>query len=207
MPKKAPPNHTSERTLNHYNRSAASFREGTWDHDVRQNYQALTNALQGGKPHTILDLGCGPGRDLAYFKDQNFEAVGLDGALEFVDMARTETGCEVYHQNFLGLDLPDERFHGIFANASLFHVPSRDLARVLRQLYATLKPGGVLFSSNPRGDNQEGFQGDRYCCYHDLETWREYVTQAGFIEVDHYYRPEGLPREQQPWLASVWRKA
>jgi hypothetical protein len=77
---------------------------------------------------------------------------------------------------------------------------------VLDKLYTTLKPGGVLFSSNPRGDNQEGFQNDRYCCYHDLETWRHFVTTAGFNEIDHYYRPQGLPREQQPWLATVWRK-
>jgi len=43
--------------------------------------------------------------------------------------------------------------------------------------------------------------------YHDLESWRRYLTQAGFAELGHYYRPPGLPREQQPWLASLWRNA
>jgi len=83
---------------------------------------------------------------------------------------------------------------------------SEELPRVLLELHATLKPGGVLFSSNPRGHNEEGWNRGRYGAYHDLETWRRYMSAAGFIELAHYYRPPGLPREQQPWLASVWRK-
>jgi hypothetical protein len=73
-------------------------------------------------------------------------------------------------------------------------------------LHTTLKPGGVLFSSNPRGDGQEGWNGDRYGAFHSWEAWRDFVTAAGFVELTHYYRPEGMPLEQQPWLASVWRK-
>jgi len=80
------------------------------------------------------------------------------------------------------------------------------LARVLRQLHSTLKHGGVLFSSNPRGANQEGWSHSRYGAFHDLEAWRRYMADAGFLELEHYYRPAGLPCEQQPWLASVWRK-
>jgi SAM-dependent methyltransferase len=102
--------------------------------------------------------------------------------------------------------LPAEIFDGIFANASLFHVPSQELPRVLRDLWATLRPGGVLFSSNPRGENQEGWNGERYGCYYDWPHWRELVTETGFAEISHYYRPPGVPRDQQPWLASLWRK-
>jgi SAM-dependent methyltransferase len=122
-------------------------------------------------------------------------------------MAREATGCEVWQQDFLHLDLPPARFDGIFANASLFHVPSQELPRVLSALHAASKPGGVLFSSNPRGDNQEGWSEERYGVYYDWETWRSRLLQAGFLEIEHYYRPAGLPREQQPWLASVWRRA
>jgi len=121
-------------------------------------------------------------------------------------MARADSGCEVLRQDFLNLDLPAGRFDGIFANASLFHVPSQELPRVLKELRATLKPRGVLFSSNPRGENQEGWNRGRYGAYHDLEQWRRFMTGAGFEELEHYYRPAGLPREQQPWLASVWRR-
>jgi len=193
-------------TVGHYNEVADDFREGTRDHDVSQNIAALLRHIKGEAPWHILDFGCGPGRDLKTFSAMGHIAVGLDGAERFADMARAETGCEVLQQNFLELNLPAERFDGIFANAVLFHVPRQELPRVLRELHATLKPGGVLFSSNPRGENQEGWNGSRYGAYHDLETWRERLNDAGFTELEHYYRPEGLPREKQPWLASVWRK-
>lgn len=193
-------------TLDAYNRSAAAFWQGTCDHDVRQNIAALLQHIRGEPPFTILDFGCGPGRDLKTFTDLGHVAVGLDGAARFVDMARAYSGCEVWHQDFLRLDLPACRFDGVFANAALFHVPGAALARVLRQLRATLKPDGVLFSSNPRGPNQEGWSGGRYGAYHDLEAWRGYMSAAGFVELMHYYRPEGRPRAQQPWLASVWRR-
>ncbi len=194
------------RTLEDYSRAARSFRDGTRDHDVSQNTRALLDAIEGDGPHTILDFGCGPGRDLAYFTTLGHEAVGLEGAAGMVGLARAETGCEVLHQDFIALDLPPARFDGIFANASLFHVPRAELPRVLGELHATLKPRGVLFASNPRGDNVEGMNGERYGVFHDLASWRQFVTAAGFTEIHHYYRPAGKPRDQQPWLATVWRK-
>ncbi|SEL02491.1 Methyltransferase domain-containing protein [Nitrosovibrio tenuis] len=157
-------------------------------------------------PCKILDFGCGPGRDLKVFKELGHLAVGLEGAERFVEMARSYSGCDVWFQDFLSLDLPSEYFDGIFANASLFHVPGCEVPRVLKELRATLKPGGILFSSNPRGSNEECWNQDRYGMYHDIEGWRRYMTAAEFVEMTHYYRPAGLPREQQPWLASVWRK-
>jgi hypothetical protein len=64
----------------------------------------------------------------------------------------------------------------------------------------------VLFSSAPRGSNDEGFSDDRCACFFDPDTWCDYVTSAGFVELDHYDRLPGLPRASQPWLATVWRK-
>jgi SAM-dependent methyltransferase len=196
----------SELTLEHYNQRAGDFRQGTRDHDVSQNIAALLQYIESEPPFTILDFGCGPGRDLKVFASVGHIAIGLEGAARFVAMARADSGCEVWQQNFLKLDLPQDRFDGVFANAALFHVPGQELPRVLAQLRATLKRGGVLFSSNPHGRNQEGWNRGRYGAYHDLETWRRYMHASGFIELAHYYRPAGLPREQQPWLASVWRR-
>ena len=193
-------------TIAHYDRSAEAFLDGTRDHDVSQNHAALLDAIEGDFPYSILDLGCGPGRDLRYFRSLGHDAVDLDGAKEFVAMARSYSGREVLHQDFLAMELPEGRFDGVFANASLFHVPSQELPRVLLELSATLRPRGVLFCSNPRGNNQEGQSGDRYSCFFDLDIWRHYISAAGFLEVRHYYRPPGLPRHKQPWLATVWRK-
>jgi SAM-dependent methyltransferase len=193
-------------TIAHYDAAAESFWEGTRDHDVTQNYAAFLDAIEAPAPWTLLDFGCGPGRDLLYFRSLGHTAVGLDGSARFVEMARRIAGCEVLHQDFLHLVLPPSHFDGVFANASLFHVPSRALHGVLRALHASLKPGGVLFSSNPRGSNQEGFNADRYGCFWELHTWRSHVIRAGFAEITHYYRPPGRPRPQQPWLATVWRR-
>jgi SAM-dependent methyltransferase len=193
-------------TLEHYNQRVEDFWEGTRDHNVSQNIAALLQHIGGEPPFTLLDFGCGPGRDLKVFAELGHTAVGLEGAVRFAAMARAHSGCEVWQQDFLKLDLPDNHFDGVFANAALFHVPSQELPRVLLELHATLKPGGVLFSSNPRGHNEEGWNGGRYGAYYDLETWRRYMSAARFVELAHYYRPAGLPREQQPWLASVWRK-
>jgi SAM-dependent methyltransferase len=192
-------------TLQHYERNAGQFFAGTIDHDVSQNIAALLEAIEAPVPYRLLDLGCGPGRDLKVFKAMGHEAIGIDGAAQFVEMARAYSGCEVWQQDFVQLDLPVQHFDGIYANASLFHVPSAALPHVLRDLHAALKTGGVLFSSNPRGDNREGWNGPRYGSYYDYETWERYLVAAGFEAVRHYYRPDGLPREQQPWLASVWR--
>ncbi len=196
----------SEITIGHYDRAAEDYLDGTRNHDVSQNYEALLEAMEGEPPYAILDLGCGPGRDLRYFRSLGHDATGLDGSMEFVTMARRCSGCDVLHQNFLAMELPANRFDGVFANASLFHVPSQELPRVLADLAETLKPRGVLFCSNPRGNTEEGVSGDRYSCFFDLTTWRDFVTAAGFMEVRHYYRPPGLPHYKQWWLATVWRK-
>src|SRR5471032_185018 len=199
--------HITDITVGHYNEVADQFREGTRDHDVSQNIDALLRHIEGAAPLQILDFGCGPGRDLKTFTAMGHVAVGLDGTERFTEMASADSGCEVWQQNFLELDLPAERFDGIFANAVLFHVPRQELPRVLRELHATLKEEGVLFSSNPRGTNEEGWNRGRYGAYHDLETWRGFIEAAGFIEIEHYYRPAGRPREEQPWLATVSRRA
>lgn len=193
-------------TLRHYDDRAVDFWAGTRDHDVSQNIDALLGGMITPPPFTILDFGCGPGRDLKTFVEMGHVAVGLEGAPSFARMARDYSGCEVWEQDFVKLNLPPEYFDGVYANATLFHIPTLALPRVLLELKATIKPGGVLFSSNPRGKNEEGWHHGRYGVFHDLESWRQYMTNAGFIEVNHYYRPAGLPRAAQPWLASVWRR-
>ena len=157
----------ASRTLAHYEQQAQSYWEGTRDHDVSQNIAALLQHMSGPPPFDLLDFGCGPGRDLQTFKALGHRVVGLEGAPSAAALARAYSGCEVLEQSFLHLDLPSQSFDGVFANAVLFHVPGQALPRVLRQLHACLRSGGVLFSSNPRGDGQEGWNGERYGAFHD----------------------------------------
>ncbi|MCD2452686.1 class I SAM-dependent methyltransferase [Methylicorpusculum oleiharenae] len=189
-------------TLSHYDQNAEAYWQGTKDHDVTQNYAAFLAPFPIDKKLDILDLGCGPGRDVQYFKSLGHRPIGLDGSEVFCAMARRYSGCEILHQKFLDLELSIYRFDGIFANASLFHVPSKELPHVLDKLHAALRPGGILFLSNPRG-NDEGWSGQRYGHFIQLETSVRFLEAAGFAVLNHYYRPSGKPIEEQPWLAIV----
>ena len=91
----------SKRTLSHYEGSAESFWQGTKDHDVSQNIAALLHYIETPAPFELLDFGCGPGRDLMTFKALGHHATGLEGAAALAAMARANSGCEVWEQNFL----------------------------------------------------------------------------------------------------------
>jgi len=196
----------TRRTIGHYEFNAESYRTGTADHDVSQNYAALLDAIETEKPFKILDLGCGPGRDLKYLKSLGHIPVGVEGSETFVEVATKLSGCVVYHMDFIKLALPQVEYDGIFANASLFHIPKQEIKRVMMELYDSLKERGVLFCSNPRGNNQEGFSGERYGFYYDWITWKEICLKTDFVEVKHFLRPDGIPEEERPWFASVWKK-
>ena len=97
----------SQVTILHYERAARAYWEGTKNHDVDQNHAAVLDAIESETPYTILDLGCGPGRDLSYFRSLGHKTVGLEGSKKFVDMARRHSKCEVLHQDFLAMALPE----------------------------------------------------------------------------------------------------
>jgi SAM-dependent methyltransferase len=195
-------------TIAEYQATADSFRAGTWDHDVSQNRAALV-AVMPNNPGKILDLGCGPGRDLLAFQQQGHTVVGLDATPAFVTMATQTVGCEVWQQSFLRLDLPPATFDGIFANASLIHVPQVEMVRVLQDLWRSLVTQGAIVLSMCRGDG-EGYvprpTGYRYTAGWEYDTLAPCLEQAGFTILHHYYRPPGLPLEQQNWLVIVARK-
>jgi SAM-dependent methyltransferase len=198
----------AQRTLGNYESRAEAFWQGTRDHDVSQNLGTLLGALPARSGLRILDLGCGPGRDLIALRALGHAPVGLDGCAAFVRMAREHSGCQVLEQSFFQLELKMASFDGIFANASLFHVPKATLPRVLGELFAALVPGGALFCSNPRAmqEEQEGWQGERYGTYLTLGGWSELFEAAGFVLETHYLRPDGKPIAEQPWLAMLWRR-
>jgi len=198
----------SARTLHDYDQAAESFWIGTRDHDVTQNYAALLDALAPSAPLRLLDLGCGPGRDLIALSARGHVVTGLDGSSVFAEMARARSGCRVLQQNFLELSLGQQQFDGVFANASLFHVPRAELPRVLAELFHALVPGGVLFCSNPRSFERdwEGFKGARYGSFLTIETWLALLSEVGFVVERHFLRPTDKPINEQPWLAIVARR-
>ena len=206
----------SEATIADYAARAEAYALGSLDHDVSQNIDALLKPLKDVQgPLDILDLCCAGGRDLVAFKKLGHRPVGLDGVSAFCEIAATRSGCEVWQQDLQQLDLPSERFDGIFANACLFHVPSATLPATLCALRGALKPGGVLFVSNAHGfgEDREGWTQGRtpttrsYVTWLSEETWVSTCRAAGLELLELFYRPPGKPRAQQPFLATVWRRA
>ena len=193
-------------TIDYYERNAERFWAGTRDHDVTQNYDAFLKSMTGDGPYKILDFGCGPGRDVASFQKLGHEPIGLDGTLKFVTMAADYTGSSVLHQDFTKLDLPSSAFDGVFANASLFHVPKNFITKVLHAIFETLTVDGILFSSNPIGTGEETFSDGRYGVFYSEDEWINIVKSSGFSLVNQYFRPKGLPRKNQNWFATVWKK-
>jgi len=104
------------------------------------------------------------------------------------NMAHQHSGCPTLHQQFLGLELESGGFDGIFANASLFHIPGTELTGVLKLLYRALRPGGILFSSNPRG-RSEGWNGPRYAHYMELESSEIFLQRHRGDSGKAYGRP------------------
>jgi SAM-dependent methyltransferase len=196
-----------EITVAEYQLTADSFKTGTWDHDVSQNRNALIAAMPRN-PGRILDLGCGPGRDLVAFCQAGHEAIGLDATPAFVEMARATSQCEVWQQTFLNLQLPEAFFDGIFANASLIHVPSAEMVRVLTDLRRSLVLQGAIVLSMVRGEG-EGFSarptGYRYTVGWEYDRLSPCLEAAGFEILHHYYRPPNQPPALQNWLAIVAR--
>ncbi|MEM7180767.1 MAG: class I SAM-dependent methyltransferase [Spirochaetota bacterium] len=195
----------TESTIQHYESRPEQFWQGTKDHDVTQNYDRFLSNIPFSGSLTLLDFGCGPGRDLLYFKQQGHKSYGLDGCASFCKMAREYAEVPVLQQNFVNLELQKNFFHGIFANASLFHVPKKHLSRVLTELRNALQTDGVLFSSNPRGRGESFQEGGRYGNYMELEIYKDCVEDCGFRLLEHYYRPDSLPIAERPWLACVFQ--
>lgn len=194
-------------TLRDYDRAADEYQAITQAQDLGADYDWFLSFLQGSGPFDLLDLGCGPGRDLMQLRRRGHRVVGLDGSAAMVALARRQAGGPVLHQNFLSLRLGAERFDGIFASASLFHVPPEALPEVLARLHRALRRRGILYSLNPRGRGQSGWAGDRFCTYHSIAAWRRTLKTAGFQELGCARRPVGVDRARQHWIAWIGQKA
>ncbi len=197
-------------TLASYEAEADAYREATAgrerDADRALFMRHLALAFPDSHSYDLLDLGCGPGRDLAWFRAAGHRAVGLDGCARFVAMAQAAAGCPVLHQDLRLLRLAPRSFDGIFASASLFHLPQTVLPATLDALSTALRPGGLLFTLNPRGADRTGWSGDRYCLFLRFSTWRRLLRDARFQLRTREDRPTFVPARRQQWIAAVWQR-
>ena len=169
-------------TLDYYQRNAKDFFSQTINVDMQNVYQPFLEYLP--KPHLsnqqkILDVGCGSGRDSVFFANQGFEVVAIDGSQNVIDLAkqtdtRIDWQClrfdEIAKQNW------QNQFTGIWACASLLHVPFDDLSKILNDLLSCLRPTGILYASFKYGNRERKKEG-RFFFDINEQRWRIVESQ------------------------------
>lgn len=190
-------------TINYYDAHASEYSRKTLNADMKYPYQRFTFYLHKGE--RILDLGCGSGRDTIWFRKNGYIAEAVDGSAEMVKEAQKNTGVPVKQMLFSEIDMKD-MYEGIFASASLLHVPYALLHDIFARIFAALKKEGVLYASFLYGD-QEGMRDGRY--YTDMNEERllgllkSDLDQWTVLELWHSH--DALDRERI-WFNMILRR-
>lgn len=199
-----PWNEISEKTIDFYNRNADAFVNGTVSVDFRLTQDKFLGRLDKGA--YILDFGCGSGRDAKYFLSQGFQVDAIDGSAEMCRIARQYTGIKVKQMLFHELD-EHEKYDGIWACASILHLPRCELKSVFKKLIVALKAAGIIYTSFKYGEF-EGERHGRYFTDFTAETFTDFIRDMDYLKILDYWitndvRPE---KREEKWLNLILQK-
>lgn len=138
-----------------YERYSQQYEESTKDYLRKYLAEDVSLFLKQLPGKEILDLGCGPGRDSLYFKQHGFNPIGIDFSEAMVDICKKK-GLEARVMDIEQLTFPDQSFAGVWAYASLLHLPKKNFPKILTDIHGLLKPNGLLYLGMKEG-NLEGF--------------------------------------------------
>jgi SAM-dependent methyltransferase len=195
---------TMDKTLEYYNQEAQDYTSDTIHADVSNLYPFFLSHLPPNA--TIMDLGCGPGRDSVYFLRKGYRVLSVDGAQEFCKLASKLTGQDVLCQTFENIDFTEE-FDGIWACASILHVPMSGLPKVLENISRALKKGGYFYASFKYG-SFEGERNGRYFTDMTEESFVKLIEKFEELEIVETMVTGDVRvgREDEKWLNVVVRK-
>ena len=194
----------TESTLNYYQTNSESFIENTVNVDVNDLYRPfLENMPSTGK---VLDAGCGSGRDTKFFLEKGFNVVAFDNSPNMVRHAAEFTGQEVLLMSFEDIEFKDN-FDGIWACASVLHVPENNISTVLSKFTDALKDSGMIYSSFKYGEN-EGIRNGRFFADYTEERFDQLLTAIPKLELIQYWKTSDLRpgRSEEKWLNILLRK-
>lgn len=190
-------------TIDYYNQYAPNIFEDTVEQDVEDLRQEFLSLLETGD--TILDLGCGSGRDSLAFYEQGYDVTPLDASEEMCKLAEIHTGLEVLQMYYEDMEF-DEVFDGIWGCGALIHVPEKEIGDILDRIIRALCKNGVLFLSFREGEF-EGFQGTRYFCDYTAERLEHILTATGRLGVEKIWVTEDVRRDSDVrWVNVLARK-
>jgi SAM-dependent methyltransferase len=189
--------------MNYYDKNAQEFFNDTVDADMTSHYKEFLKLIP--KNARILDAGCGSGRDAKYFKESGYEVLAIDGSEEMCRLASELIGSDVLNMLFQDIDFIDE-FDGIWASASLLHVPSDEISDVLKRLKKSLKKNGILYASFKYGDF-EGERNGRYFNDLDETTSRQLFEKENFKVIKTWITSDSRKgRENEKWVNILIQK-
>lgn len=190
-------------SIEYYNQNASDYFERTVDIDLQENWDRFTELLpEGGN---VLDLGCGSGRDSDYFISRGFDVTAMDASEEMCDLASIHIGQDVLKLTFDEIDF-DEVFDGIWACASLLHVPASHMDVIMDKVVKSLKNKGVLFMSFYYGD-YEGERNGRYYTDYRTKAIKELIARHDELELIEVWKDEVYgPKYDRTWICVLARK-
>lgn len=191
-------------TLSYYQQNAEAFVENTVHADFHEVEDRFLCHLQSGA--SILDFGCGSGRDTKYFLEHGFHVDAIDGSNELCRYASVKTGISVKCMLFQELK-EHEKYDGIWACASILHVSKREMPDIFRKMIRSLKADGIMYISFKYGDF-EGERNGRYFSDFTEESFSEFMLQFSEVHIIEKWissdvRPE---RGDEKWLNLILRK-
>lgn len=191
-------------TLEYYSRNAESFIKTTASVDFQETQDRFLRCLEPGS--RILDLGCGSGRDARYFLKKGYQVDATDGSAEICRLASEYTGIPVKQMLFSELDAVSE-YNGIWACASILHLPEEELRDVMHRIGTALKEGGIFYTSFKYGDFA-GERKDRYFRDFTEESFREFLKDFHeFRMTDQWITCDVRPnRGEERWLNVLLRR-
>lgn len=191
-------------SLDYYERYAIPYYEQTIDLDLSEIMQEFVKLLP--EEAEVLDLGCGSGRDTKALEEYGYYVTPMDGSEKMCELAEIYTDREVLHLTFEEMDF-QEVFDGIWACASLVHVPAENMRRIMGKVMDSLKPGGILYFSVYEGE-RDGVYGGRYYCDYTKESLIQLLRHFHHTEIVKIWRTDDVRREKEEhqWLNVLVRK-
>ena len=166
-------------SIEYYNKYAAKVYEDTVDVDMSEIMEEFLKLLDEGD--TILDLGCGSGRDSLTMYDMGFDVTPLDASEEMCKLAEIHTGLDVLQMTYEDMEFEDV-FDGLWACGALVHVPKNEMPEILGRIHDALCSRGVLYVSVKKGDF-EGFRGERYFTDYTTDSLTSLISKTGLFEI------------------------
>ncbi len=193
-----------DKTINYYDNNADAFAVGTVDVEFGDIQNRFLSFLPKGG--TILDFGCGSGRDTKYFISKGFVVDAVDGSEKICNIARKNTGIEVRQMFFSELE-EDEKYDGIWACASILHLPKDELKSVVVKMVKAVKPGGYIYISFKYGEF-EGYRNERYFTDFTKETFHDFIKSFPEITVaEEWISADVRPgRGDEKWLNLILQR-